>query len=110
QYWGTPADLFNRRFPQYPTWPGFYSWATQFAPSKPLMLAEWGVAEKAGSPGAKANFFKMLGDQAPQWPRVKAFVYWNAASDRTVGATRVDSSFPSVSEFARIGRLAYFNR
>lgn len=109
-YWGGPADMINRRFPQYPTWPGFYSWATQFAPTKPLMLGEWGVVEKTGSPGAKANFFKLLGEQAPQWPRVKAFVYWNAASDRTVGATRVDSSVPSLSEFSRIGRLPYFNR
>jgi hypothetical protein len=109
EYWGGPADLFNRRFYQYPTWPGFYSWATHFAPDKPLMLGEWGVAEKIGSPGAKANFFRLLGDQARQWPRVKAFVYWNSGSNRTVGATRVDSSFPSLSEFARIGRLAYFN-
>ena len=109
QYWGTPTDLFNRRFYQYPAWPGFYTWATRFAPTKPLMLGEWGVVEKVGSPGAKALFFKQLGDQAKNWPRVKALVYWNAASDRTVGATRVDSTTPSLNEYSRIGRLPYFN-
>ncbi len=109
EYWGPPASMFDRRFARYPSWPGFYSWATRFAPGKPLMLGEWGVAERVGSPGAKANFFKLLSEQVTQWPRVKAFVYWNAASDRTVGATRVDSSTPSLNEYARVGRLPYFN-
>jgi hypothetical protein len=110
QYWGGVSSLMNRRFPEYPSWPGFYTWATRNHPSKPLMLGEWGVSERAGSPGAKANFFRMLGNEIQQYPRVKALVYWNAASDRTVGATRVDSSTPSMNEYARIGRLPYFNR
>jgi hypothetical protein len=109
-YWGGVPDLMNRRFSEYPSWPGFYTWATRNHPTKPLMLGEWGVSERAGSPGAKANFFRMLGSEVQQWPRVKALVYWNAAGDRTVGATRVDSSTPSWNEYARIGRLPYFNR
>jgi hypothetical protein len=110
QYWGGVTDLVNRRFSNYPNWPGFYRWATTFAPGKPLMLGEWGVAERAGSPSAKANFFNSLGTQMPRWPQVKALVYWNSGGDRTVGSTRVDSSAAALAAYRRAGALSYFNR
>ncbi|HEY8454357.1 MAG TPA: hypothetical protein VIL34_02085 [Actinopolymorphaceae bacterium] len=108
-YWGDTTSLVNRRFSTHPTWPGFYRWATEFAPDKPLMLAEWGVAEKPGSPGAKAQFFRRLGEEIRKWPRVKALVYWNSAANRTVGVTRVDSSSASLEAFRATGKLQYFN-
>jgi hypothetical protein len=108
-YRGGVSDLFNRRFSDYPNWPGFYSWATKFAPGKPLMLGEWGVAEQAGNPSAKADFFRALGQQAKNWPAIKALVYWNSPSGRTVGVTRVDSSAASLQAFRNTGMLPYFN-
>lgn len=108
-YWGPVSDLFNRKFPEYPKWPGFYSWATQFAPGKPLMLAEWGVGEQPGNPAGKPDFFKALGSQAKNWPAVKAMVYWNAAADRTVGATRIDSTTASLQAYRNTGLMPYFN-
>ncbi|MEQ7123889.1 hypothetical protein ABN034_05145 [Actinopolymorpha sp. B11F2] len=109
QYWGGVSDLMDRRFATHPKWPGFYTWATQFAPDKPLMLAEWGVAEKPGSPQAKAELLRQLGMRAADWPRVKAFVYWNSGSDRTVGATRIDSSTAALAAYRAAGLRAYFN-
>ena len=110
QYWGGVTDLVNRRFSNYPSWPGFYTWATTFAPGKPLMLGEWGVAERAGSPSAKANVFTGVGQQMSRWPQVKALVYWNSSANHTVGATRVDSSAAALAAYRKAGMLPYFNR
>ncbi|MGH3490657.1 MAG: glycoside hydrolase family 26 protein [Actinopolymorphaceae bacterium] len=119
QYWGGVEDLIDRRFDKHrpndrywathPEWPGFYTWATRFAPEKSLMLAEWGIAEKPGSPRAKAEFFTKLGHEAAHWPRVKAFVYWNSPSDRTVGETRIDSSTAALRAYRDIGLRGHFN-
>ncbi|WP_020576100.1 hypothetical protein [Actinopolymorpha alba] len=108
-YRGGVTDLINRRFSSYPNWPGFYRWATGFAPGKPLMLAEWGVSEESGNPAAKATFFKQLAQDASDWPQVKAFVYWNSPSGRTVGVTRVDSSAASLTAYRQTGKSPYFN-
>ena len=57
-------------------WPGFYTWATQKAPGKPLMLAEWGfdLRESDGAPAALLGGAALLRDQ---YPALKALVYWN---------------------------------
>ncbi|HEY8456752.1 MAG TPA: hypothetical protein VIL34_14270 [Actinopolymorphaceae bacterium] len=109
EYWGDISSLMNRRFARYPSWPGFYSWATSVHPGKPIMLAEWGVSERPGSPGAKAQFFTQLGQRISQWPRVKALVYWNHPSGRTVGATRIDSSSTALNAYRSVGLRSYFN-
>jgi hypothetical protein len=109
QYWGGVADLVDRRFDTHPEWPGFYTWATRFAPERPLMLAEWGVAEKDGSPQAKAELFTELGRRAARWPQVKAFVYWNSGQYRSVGMTRVDTSTQALNAYRDTGLRAYFN-
>ncbi|GAA5023150.1 hypothetical protein [Actinopolymorpha pittospori] len=108
-YRGGIEDLFNRTFPEYPNWPGFYTWATNFAPGKPLMLGEWGVAEQPGNPAAKAALFTQLGEQTRYWPAIKALVYWNSSVGRTVGVTRVDTSAASLTAYRRTGMLPYFN-
>jgi hypothetical protein len=109
EYWGDIPELMDRRFARYPEWPGFYTWATRFAPDKPIMAAEWGVAEKPGDPRAKAELFHQLGIRAADWPRVKAYVYWNSVSDRTVGATRIDSSAAALEAYRGAGLRTYFN-
>ena len=57
-------------------WPGFYNWATTYAPDKPLMLAEWGY-DLSSQPNAAAILDSAVPVLQSQFPRIKAFVYWN---------------------------------
>ena len=67
-------------------WPGFYDWASAKAPSKPMMLAEWGVdVPTTSNPAAVLNV-----DAAQilaEYPKLKALVFWN---DEATFDTRLD--------------------
>jgi hypothetical protein len=84
---------------------GFYTWATTAHPSKPVMLGEWGVDDVADDPGYKPEFFRTAASQLRKFPKLKALVYWNAASFDIVGNTRVDSSAASLAAIRRFVSL-----
>ena len=77
-----------------PGWPGFYSWAQQRVPGKPMVLAEWGVAESASNPDGKADFFRGVVADAKNFPRLKAMVYFDSAVAHN-GDTRIASTSQS---------------
>ena len=54
---GDFAEMMNRRSSEHPDWPGFYTWAAQTFPTKPLMVAEWGVWYSAANPDHQSEFF-----------------------------------------------------
>jgi hypothetical protein len=81
-------------------WPGFYTWATTTHPGKPLMLAEWGVTERANNPGAKANFFDAMPAIERGYPAIKAILYWNSDGY----PTRVDSTSRSLAAFQELAQ------
>lgn len=96
------ASLVNR---PSGSWPGFYNWAAQEFPSKPQMLAEWGVAIDPANPEPSAAFFTSAAQQLAQFPKLRALVYWNH-SGRTadgheiaVGTTAIDSSQEALRAF-----------
>jgi beta-mannanase len=61
------------------SWPGFYNWATSFAPGKPLMLAEWGVRTRSDvSALRKPWFFLNIVTQIASYPDLKALVYFDS--------------------------------
>lgn len=86
-------------------WPGFYEWAVKQFPTKPQMLAEWGVAESVDSPTYKADFFETAAEQLAQFPRIRALVYWNHKGQRDdgehlkVGTTAIDSNADSLDAY-----------
>ncbi|MFL6139360.1 MAG: carbohydrate binding domain-containing protein [Frankiaceae bacterium] len=97
----------NRTFPGY-SYPGFYTWAGNIAPGKPIMIAEWGVGELSDTTW-KAGKFKNIAAHLADMPRVKAFVYWNSNYHAPVGTTRVDSSSASLSAYKALAHLAATN-
>jgi hypothetical protein len=100
-WWQSFSSVLNRTDTYtYPNWPGFYNWATQKHPSKPLMLAEWGVNEQTGAGLTKASIFQGIPAALKTHPRLKALVYWNQNDFNPVGTTRFDSS-PSALAAAR---------
>ena len=96
----------------YFSWEGFYVWATNKAPGKPIMLAEWGWDQRlADSPGPAA-----LDGAVPilrsQYPALKALVYWNGDDDRHVYARLNEDSALSrayAAAYARFANDPYFN-
>ncbi|THV42912.1 hypothetical protein [Glycomyces buryatensis] len=59
-------------------WPGFYHWVGQTHPTKPMMLAEWGVFHESKYPGHQAAVFKAAKYQLAHYPRLKAIVYFES--------------------------------
>ncbi len=105
------AGMVNRnQNPAWSTWPGFYSWARNEHPGKPVMLAEWGVDESSQYPGFKANFFREAPSQLDDFPAIKALVYWNAPDAGVVGTTRIDSSAGSLAAFREFAASPYLTR
>ena len=104
----TFAELLNR--PTGDDWPGFYTWATQRAPGKPIMVAEWGY-DLAGQPGAPAALDGAVESLTTDFPMVKALVYWNSWTDeynyRLDQPTALGAEYGAA--YARMANDPYFN-
>jgi hypothetical protein len=90
-------------------WPGFYAWAQAKAPSKPLMLGEWGF-----DVDVYTDPVSTLNGQAAvlqsKYPMLKALVFWNAAG---VGDYRLTQNTAKrqayVGAFRVLAADPYFN-
>ncbi|MDX6765367.1 MAG: glycosyl hydrolase [Candidatus Methylacidiphilales bacterium] len=72
-------------------------------PSKPVMLAEWGVGEFPRS-GSKAAFIEEALRRIPSYPRIRAAVFWHERwqnSDGSYSNLRADSSRDSLEAFRK---------
>lgn len=103
------AAMVNKKLGAYAGWPGFYSWAQQRVPGKPMVLAEWGVAESGSNPGGKAEFFRGVAADAKQFPRLKALLYFDSAKAHN-GDTRIASSGTSMAGFKDMAADPYFRQ
>lgn len=106
---GTFSNMVNRTDSLYQSWPGFYSWASTVAPGKPMLLAEWGVAECLTYPTRKAAFFRGVVAEAAKYPMIKAMLYFD--SDRAhIGDTRIASTQTSLAGFKDMVFDPYFQQ
>ncbi len=102
---GDFAGMVNRTYgPKTASWPGFYNWATTKHPSKPVMIAEWGVFEHSGYPMEKPAFFKSAMNELGNFPRIKALVYFDSANAPR-GNTEVNSTSMALSAFKQVAGL-----
>lgn len=60
------------------SWPGFYHWIGQNHPSKPMMMAEWGVFAHEEYPDHQQTVFESAAEQFARYPRLKAIVYFSS--------------------------------
>lgn len=105
---GQFAEVFNRRLEGKPSWPGFYNWAKARHPSKPLMLAEWGVWSSKRNPQYKADFYHRLGKEIRQFPRIKAMVQFETPSNQKGQDSSVDSTPAALHAYRKLGNLPLF--
>ncbi|MEV8503484.1 DNRLRE domain-containing protein [Actinoplanes sp. NPDC051475] len=77
-HYGMFADLLDRKAANGPT---FYDWATRQHPTKPLMVAEWGVYHRVGKVTDKTDGFNSVLPELAKRPNIKAIVYFDTAHD-----------------------------
>lgn len=104
---GTFSNMVNRTDSSYKSWPGFYAWASTVAPGKPMLLAEWGVAESSAYPTNKAAFFRGVVAEAAKYPMIKAMLYFDTDKAH-IGDTRIASTATSLAGFKDMVDDPYF--
>jgi len=105
---GPFSDLMDRTTST--SFPGFYSWATTKHPTKPVMLAEWGVYENtAGDLTVKPAHFNTVLPDLAKYPALKAMLYFDAPSVQSGLDSRVDSSPAALAAFRKIAADPRFN-
>ena len=78
-HFGDMSDLLDRQ----PTGggAGWYEWAVRNHPTKPIMVAEWGMYHRRAVVTDKAAAFASVVGELKAHPAVKAIVYFDTASD-----------------------------
>jgi beta-mannanase len=78
-HFGDFADLLDRK----PSTGGlgFYDWSVANHPTKPIMVAEWGMYHRLAFPTDKSAAYGTVLPQLRNRPAIKAIVYFDTASD-----------------------------
>ncbi|WP_067496169.1 glycoside hydrolase family 26 protein [Actinoplanes sp. TFC3] len=105
---GDFAELMNRQSSARPAWPGFYNWAVRAHPSKPLMVAEWGVWSSKKNPGHKAEFYREVGRQIARFPKIRALIHFDTPHNQDGRSSSVDATPASLQAYRKLGKLPIF--
>ncbi|WP_433209969.1 DUF7594 domain-containing protein [Dactylosporangium sp. CS-047395] len=94
-----------------PKFPGFYTWATTKHPSKPIMVAEWGVydSSKTVQGKNKADVYSTVLPQLAKMPQIKGLVYFETAKDQSGHDIRMDDTPEALAGFKKIAADPRFN-
>lgn len=129
---GVHRSLIQENVANTSGWTGMYIFATNphtvgvngllypFSGTKPLMIGEWGTwfaTDPINGPDSEGDLtdndaavrIRSIGDQAPDYPAIKAIVHYN---DDPMHNNHIDpvSSHPLAADaFGDVGELAYFN-
>ncbi|MFJ2028796.1 glycoside hydrolase family 26 protein [Streptosporangium sp. NPDC087985] len=98
--------LVNKTRVEFAGWPGFYRWMQSRFPTKPIMIAEWGVFERRDDPGFKEAFFSSVRREMRLYPQIKALVYFDSPRAPR-GDTRFDTTAGGLRTFEDLARDPY---
>lgn len=101
------GTLVNKTREDFDEWPGFYRWMQWRFPGKPVMVAEWGVFERADDPAFKRAFFESVRHQIRRYPQIKALVYFDSPYAPR-GDTRFDTAETAARAFTALARDPHF--
>ncbi|GGM60579.1 DNRLRE domain-containing protein [Dactylosporangium sucinum] len=84
--------------------PGWYTWATTNHPSKPIMVAEWGVYDSSKTVVGKnkAAVYATVLPQLAKLPAIKGLVYFETAKDQNGHDIRMDDTPEALAGFKKI--------
>lgn len=89
---------------------GWYDWATTKHPSKPVMIAEWGVYHRVGHVADKAPAYNTVLAELAKRPAIKAIVYFDTAKDdqgdRDIS---INSTAANLAAFQKLAANPLFN-
>ncbi|GAB1691930.1 hypothetical protein KRM28CT15_37330 [Krasilnikovia sp. M28-CT-15] len=89
---------------------GFYDWSVTNHPSKPIMLAEWGMYHRVAYPTDKSAAFNTVLPELTTHPKVKAIVYFDTAADNEGDRNiAVDSTAGSLTAFKALAANKIFD-
>jgi beta-mannanase len=93
------------------TYPGWYTWATTQHPTKPVMVAEWGVYDSSTTidPTNEANIYNTVLPTLDTMPAIKALVYFETAKDQNGHDIRMDNTTTELNAFNTIAADPRFN-
>ena len=91
-------------------WRGSYRWAHQHFPAKPVMLAEWGAAEKPRSAEWKPAFFQTVVRDVRTMPQLKLLAYFSSPTPNVGGDVRPNTSDPSTAAWRALAKRSIFHR
>jgi Glycosyl hydrolase family 26 len=107
-HFGDFGDLLDRQ----PTGGGlgFYDWSVRNHPSKPIMVAEWGMYHRVSYPTSKAAAYGTVLSELAAHPQIKAIVYFDTArddeGDRNIA---VNSTADSLTAFRKVAAAPLFD-
>jgi hypothetical protein len=105
---GDFADLLDREPTGGGT--GFYDWATTAHPTKPIMVAEWGVYHRTTHTVDKSPAFRTVAPELAKRPAIKAIVYFDTErddeGDRNIS---IASTPPALATFRDLAADPIFN-
>ncbi|GAA2654226.1 hypothetical protein GCM10010436_83530 [Paractinoplanes durhamensis] len=107
-HFGDFGDLLDRQ----PTGGGlgFYDWSVKNHPSKPIMVAEWGMYHRVTYPTSKASAYATVLPELAKHPQIKAMVYFDTAKDNEGDRNiAVDSTADSLDAFRKVASAPIFN-
>ncbi|MGW0483875.1 glycoside hydrolase family 26 protein [Nonomuraea sp. NPDC003214] len=101
------GTLVNKTREDFDEWPGFYRWMQWRFPGKPVMVAEWGVFERADDPAFKRAFYESVRRQIRRYPQIKALVYFDSPHAPR-GNTSFDTEPTADRAFTELARDPHF--
>jgi beta-mannanase len=109
-HYGDMGDLLDRK----PTGGGlgWYDWAVRNHPTKPIVVAEWGMYHRTGAEYVtdKAPAFATVLPELKAHPAIKAVVYFDTANDQYGDRDiSVESTPTGVTEFRKLAADPMFN-
>ncbi|GAB1642178.1 glycoside hydrolase family 26 protein [Krasilnikovia sp. MM14-A1259] len=108
-HYGQFADLLDRKASTGKGL-GWYDWAVTNHPSKPIMIAEWGVYHRIGHPVDKTAGYNSVLPELAKRPGIKAIVYFDTKhddqGDRDIS---IDSTPGNLAAFKKLAANPLFN-
>ncbi|QGN33892.1 glycosyl hydrolase [Microlunatus sp. Gsoil 973] len=86
---------------------GMYNWIRANHPRKPIMLAEWGVAEKPGDATYKGDLFRSVPRLIGRYPKIKAMVYFDSPIARS-GKVQADTTARALNGYKAMSNSSCF--
>ncbi|GAB1692341.1 glycoside hydrolase family 26 protein [Krasilnikovia sp. M28-CT-15] len=108
-HYGKFADLLDRKATGGKGL-GWYDWATTQHPSKPIMIAEWGVYHRIGQPTDKSAGYNSVLPELAKRPGIKAIVYFDTKHDDEGNRDiSIDSTKKNLAAFQKLAANPIFN-